>query len=92
MKKMGRKTLRITLGEPIDAIPPDLSDWSLSLIAEGQELEYVFDSQAERTGISALLGKLGELGLSYKDLNTQESSLEDIFVGLVHAGSRETAP
>jgi len=92
MKKMGRKTLRITLGEPIDAIPPDLSDWSLSLIAEGQELEYVFDSQAERAGISALLGKLGELGLSYKDLNTQESSLEDIFVGLVHAGSRETAP
>ena len=91
MKKMGRKTLRITLNEPIDTIPPVLADWSLSLLAEGHELEYVFDSQAERTGISTLLGKLGELGLSYKDLNTQESSLEDIFVGLVHAAQEEAA-
>jgi ABC-2 type transport system ATP-binding protein len=91
MKKMGRKTLRITLNEPIDTIPPVLADWSLSLLAEGHELEYVFDSQAERTGISTLLGKLGELGLSYKDLNTQESSLEDIFVGLVHAAQEKAA-
>ena len=68
-----------------------MEDWSLSLLAEGHELEYVFDSQAERTGISALLGRLGELGLSYKDLNTQESSLEDIFVGLVHAPAGEAA-
>lgn len=91
MKKLGRKTLRITLNEPIGAIPAELEDWSLSLLAEGHELEYVFDSQAERTGISALLGRLGELGLSYKDLNTQESSLEDIFVGLVHAPAGEAA-
>lgn len=91
MKKLGRKTLRITLNEPIKAIPAELEDWSLSLLAEGHELEYVFDSQAERTGISALLGRLGELGLSYKDLNTQESSLEDIFVGLVHAPAGEAA-
>jgi ABC-2 type transport system ATP-binding protein len=91
MKKLGRKTLRIALNEPIEAIPAGLADWSLSLLSEGHELEYVFDSQAERTGISALLGRLGELGLSYKDLNTQESSLEDIFVGLVHAPAGEAA-
>jgi ABC-2 type transport system ATP-binding protein len=91
MKKLGRKTLRITLNEPIEGIPAGLADWSLSLLSEGHELEYVFDSQAERTGISALLGRLGELGLSYKDLNTQESSLEDIFVGLVHAPAGEAA-
>jgi ABC-2 type transport system ATP-binding protein len=91
MKKLGRKTLRIALNEPIEAIPAGLADWSLSLLSEGHELEDVFDSQAERTGISALLGRLGELGLSYKDLNTQESSLEDIFVGLVHAPAGEAA-
>ena len=84
MKKLGRKTLRVTLSEPLAAIPEGLSDWSLTLLAEGHELEYVFDSQAEYSGISRLLGRLGELGIGYKDLNTQESSLEDIFVSLVH--------
>jgi len=91
MAKLGRKTLRITLAEPLGAVPAELSDWALSLEGDGLELEYVFDSQAERTGISALLGKLGALGIGYKDLNTRESSLEDIFVDLVHrpAAKRE---
>lgn len=91
MKKMGRKTLRITLNDPLEALPAGLSEWPLGLIAEGYEIEYVFDSQAERTGISRLLGRLAELDIGYKDLNTQESSLEDIFVSLVHAPSGEDA-
>lgn len=91
MAKLGRKTLRITLAEPMDAIPAALADWPLGLLGDGHELEYVFDSQAARTGISALLGRLGDLGIGYRDLNTRESSLEDIFVSLVHAPGRETA-
>jgi ABC-2 type transport system ATP-binding protein len=85
MKKLGSKSLRITLAEPMIDIPGGLSDWPLTLLGDGYELEYVFDSHSERTGISSLLGRLGELGIGYKDLNTRESSLEDIFVSLVHA-------
>jgi ABC-type multidrug transport system, ATPase component len=84
MKKLGKKTLRITLNEALATVPAELSDWSVTLEGDGMELEYVFDSQAERTGISGLLGRLGTLGIGYKDLNTKESSLEDIFVDLVH--------
>ncbi|MBO9579330.1 MAG: ABC transporter ATP-binding protein [Sphingobium sp.] len=84
MKKMGSKSLRIALAEPMADIPDGLSTWPLTLLAEGHELEYVFDSHADDSGISALLGRLSELGIGYKDLNTQESSLEDIFVSLVH--------
>ncbi|MBO9671353.1 MAG: ABC transporter ATP-binding protein [Sphingobium sp.] len=84
MKKMGSKSLRIALAEPMADIPGALSTWPLTLLAEGHELEYVFDSHADDSGISALLGRLSELGIGYKDLNTQESSLEDIFVSLVH--------
>ena len=85
MKKLGRKTLHVTLSEPLDALPEGLADWSPTLIDEGHQLEYVFDTHADDTGVSALLGRLGALGIGYKDLNTQESSLEDIFVSLVHA-------
>lgn len=84
MKKLGSKSLRITLAEPMQAIPAGLGDWPLTLMSEGHELEYRFDSQAEHSGISALLGRLAELGIGYRDLNTRESSLEDIFVSLVH--------
>jgi len=85
MKKLGSKSLRITLNEPLMDVPGGLADWPLTLLADGHELEYMFDSHAESTGISALLGRLAELGIGYKDLNTRESSLEDIFVSLVHA-------
>jgi ABC-2 type transport system ATP-binding protein len=94
MKKLGSKSLRITLAEPLTDIPGALADWPLTLLADGYELEYKFDSHAEHTGISGLLGRLSELGIGYKDLNTQETSLEDIFVSLVHAprdGQREAA-
>jgi ABC-2 type transport system ATP-binding protein len=84
MKKLGSKSLRIALADPLTDIPGGLADWPLALLGDGHELEYVFDSHADDSGISALLGRLSELGIGYKDLNTRESSLEDIFVSLVH--------
>ena len=84
MVKMGRKTLDIMLAEPIPAIPPELSEWALRLEQDGHVLCYEFDSHAERTGIASLMRRLSELGIAYKDLSTHQSSLEDIFVELVH--------
>lgn len=84
MRKLGRKTLTIHLAQPLARIPDELADWELTLAAEGQDLEYVFDTRAERTGVSGLLRTLGDIGVGYKDLNTRQSSLEDIFVDLVH--------
>jgi len=90
MTKMGRKTLDIMLAEPLAAVPPELSDLGLRLEHDGHVLCYEFDSHAERTGIASLMGRLGDLGITYKDLSTHQSSLEDIFVELVHK-PRETA-
>ena len=84
MAKMGRKTLDIMLAEPIAAIPPELSDWTVRLEDDGHMLRYEFDSHADRTGIASLMRRLGDLGIAYKDLSTHQSSLEDIFVELVH--------
>lgn len=84
MKKLGKKTLTIVLADAIAALPPELSEWDVSLHAQGHEIEYVFDAQAERTGVSSLLRRLADLGIGYKDLDTRQSSLEDIFVSLVH--------
>ena len=89
MKKLGRKTLTLVLQEPMTTIPPELSEWALALKADGAELEYVFDANAERTGVPSLLRKLSDMGIGFKDLNTRQSSLEDIFVGLVHDSSRD---
>ena len=83
MKKLGKKQLTLQLQERMSAIPEGLSDWQLQLAAEGTELHYNFDASAEGTGIPALLGRMGELGIGYRDLNTRQSSLEDIFVSLV---------
>jgi ABC-2 type transport system ATP-binding protein len=83
MKKLGTKQLTLNLLEPLAAIPLELSDWRLALKAEGCELEYTFDGKEERTGIAALLERLSKLGIGFKDLNTRQSSLEDIFVSLV---------
>ena len=91
MKKLGKKTLTLNLQEPMAAIPVALADWSPTLKADGHELEYVFDSNAERTGVPSLLRRLGELGVAFKDLNTSQSSLEDIFVTLVNSDRTETA-
>ena len=83
MKKLGKKQLTLQLQERMSDIPSGLGDWKLRLAADGTELEYSFDINAERTGISALLRRMGDLGIGYKDLNTHQSSLEDIFVSLV---------
>jgi ABC-2 type transport system ATP-binding protein len=84
MAKMGRKTLDIMLADPMAAVPPELGEWTLRLEHEGHVLCYEFDSHAERTGIASLMRRLGDLGIAYKDLSTHQSSLEDIFVELVH--------
>jgi ABC-2 type transport system ATP-binding protein len=83
MKKLGKREMDIALNDPMDAVPDELAEWHLSLENEGRTLRYVFDAQAERTGIPSLLRKLAELGIGFKDLETSKSSLEDIFVGLV---------
>jgi ABC-2 type transport system ATP-binding protein len=89
MKKLGKKQLTLNLQEPMAAIPSELSEWALELKADGAELEYVFDANAERTGVPSLLRKLSDMGIGFKDLNTRQSSLEDIFVGLVHDSARD---
>jgi len=89
MAKMGKKTLDIMLADPIAAIPPELSEWNVRLEHEGHALCYEFDSHAERTGIASLMRRLTELGIAYKDLSTHQSSLEDIFVELVHQPREE---
>jgi ABC-2 type transport system ATP-binding protein len=84
MAKMGRKTLDIVLAEPLSSTPPELAEWNLRLEKDGNVLCYEFDSHAERTGIASLMRKLADAGIAYKDLSTHQSSLEDIFVELVH--------
>ena len=84
MNKMGRKELTLQLQDPLADIPPSLADWNLELKDDGNALLYAFDSNAERTGVPSLLRAVTDAGLSFKDLSTTQSSLEDIFVGLVH--------
>jgi len=88
MKKLGKKELTLNLSEAMAVIPPDLAEWNLTLKADGHELGYVFDGNAERTGVPSLLSRMRDLGIGFKDLNTRQSSLEDIFVSLVHEGPR----
>ncbi|EJL32552.1 ABC-type multidrug transport system, ATPase component [Caulobacter sp. AP07] len=83
MRKLGKKQLTLQLQTPLTALPAGLSDDSLELAAEGHELIYTFDAQAEDTGIAGLLRRLGEQGVDFKDLHTSQSSLEEIFVSLV---------
>lgn len=84
MQKLGRKELHLQLAEPISQVPLALADWNLALSEDGQQLTYIFDGKAERTGIPALLSAMRDEGLAFKDLDTRQSSLEDIFVGLIH--------
>ena len=84
MKKLGKKTLTLNLQDPLEAVPAELAEWNVTLKDDGHELEYVFDSNQEKTGVPSLLRRLSDLGIAFKDLNTSQSSLEDIFVSLVH--------
>ena len=83
MRKLGKKQLVLQLQAPLSAIPPGLESYGLHLAADGNELIYTYDTHAERTGITALLNDMRSAGLSFKDLSTTQSSLEDIFVDLV---------
>ena len=83
MKRMGRKTLRIDLTSPISRIPDALAAYELDLAEDGLSLTYAYDTQSERTGITRLLQALSDEGLALQDLQTSQSSLEEIFVGLV---------
>jgi len=85
MKQLGKKQLTLVLQEPLSEVPVALKDWNLQLNAQGGELEYIFDPHEERTGIPSLLKRMSELGIGFKDLNTHQSSLEEIFVNLVSA-------
>jgi len=87
MKKLGKKQMNLHLLKPLAQIPAALGDWHLVLKDSGNELECSFDAAEEHTGIPALLGRLGELGIGFKDLQTRQSSLEDIFVSLVGKNS-----
>lgn len=84
MRKLGKKQLTLTLRQPMTRIPAGLSAWSLELADDGHALVYSFDSQEDETGIAELLRTLGNHGIEFKDLRSSESSLEDIFVSLVH--------
>lgn len=83
MRKLGKKEITLELTSPIDRVPAALADYNLELSADGHELTYSYDTQGSRTGITALLHDLAETGIRFKDLNTRQSSLEDIFVNLV---------
>ncbi|MFZ5668080.1 MAG: ABC transporter ATP-binding protein [Pseudomonadota bacterium] len=83
MRKLGRKALTLQLQEPLAAIPEGLAGYGLELRDGGRELVYGFDAQSEETGIAGLLRGLHEAGVDFRDLHTEESSLEDIFVSLV---------
>jgi ABC-2 type transport system ATP-binding protein len=91
MRKLGKKQLTLTLRQPMTRIPSELSAWSLALSEDGHTLIYSFDTQKEETGIAALLRMLGEHGIDFKDLSSSESSLEDIFVGLVQQSRKALA-
>jgi ABC-2 type transport system ATP-binding protein len=91
MKQMGKKTLKIALDPPLDTLPAGLEAWGAVLEDEGHTLCYRFDSHAEQTGISGLMRKLDLIDVHYKDLSTHQSSLEDIFVSLVHGGEEQAA-
>ena len=83
MHKLGQKQLTLQLHEAIESIPAELSSHHLALTNGGSELIYTYDSQGPRTGITHLLTDLSQAGIGFKDLNTSQSSLEDIFVDLV---------
>lgn len=89
MTRMGQKTLRVMLSDPIDEVPKQLSAYDLHII--GGDLVYTYDTKTDRTGITSLLADLQKAGLKMTDLQTQQSTLEEIFVSLVSEGSQGDA-
>jgi len=91
MRKLGKKQLTLHLQAPLTALPAELAGEPLELSEDGQDITYTFDAQAEETGIAALIRRLSGLGIDFKDLKTHQSSLEEIFVSLVHSEDRHKA-
>ena len=89
MRKLGKRQLSISLQSPLETVPAPLSDLPLEVGEGGHALVYTYDAQRDETGIAALLRRLGEQGIEFKDLHSSESSLEDIFVNLVRNGRAE---
>ncbi len=87
MSKLGKKQMILDLTESVNSIPPTLDKFGLDLSDDGTQLTYTYDTQAERTGITTLLSALQSAGISFNDLNTTQSSLEDIFINLVSDAS-----
>ncbi|KAB2941418.1 MAG: ABC transporter ATP-binding protein [Hyphomicrobium sp.] len=85
MRKLGKKQLVLHLNAPLQAVPAELAAHALELSPDGRELTFTYDTQAGRTGITALLGDMRTAGVGFADLNTIQSSLEDIFVDLVRS-------
>ncbi len=83
MRKLGRKKLVLDLHNPVDGLPAALDEFALAIANDGQQIIFDYDTQAERTGITRLLAALNQAGISFRDLSTSQSSLEDIFVDLV---------
>src|SRR6201996_7199296 len=83
MQKLGKKQLKLHLQGSLDAVPPGLAAYHLELANEGRDLIYSYDTKGDRTGITSLLGDLRDAGIRFNDLDTNQSSLEDIFVSLV---------
>jgi ABC-2 type transport system ATP-binding protein len=83
MRELGKKHLMLSLAEPLAELPASLAGRGLSLAEGGAELVYTYDTQGEHTGITALLADLRDAGVRFNDLRTTQSSLEEIFVGLV---------
>ena len=88
MARMGKKKIRIDLMEPAKTVPERLAPYFLELAADGSALTYTYDVNSERTGITGLLNDLQAAGLQMRDVQTQQSSLEDIFVGLVQEDAK----
>jgi ABC-2 type transport system ATP-binding protein len=88
MARMGRKEAVIDLATPLAALPEALAGYDLRLAAEGCQLVYTYDTSAERTGIRRLLNDLDGAGIVMRDLSTRQSSLEEVFVALVHDTAR----
>ncbi len=86
MRKLGKKQLTLQLQDPLDEVPAKLADYNLELAADGNELVYTYDTRSSRADIAALLADLGGTGVRFRDLQTKQSSLEEIFVSLVREG------
>ena len=88
MRKIGKKQLSFELLLPLSAVPSSLNEFELELSEDGLKLTYTYDVNAERKGITALMAELGSAGIRYRDMETHQSSLEEIFVSLVTDTSR----